>query len=69
MENSSSTYPSVYATPMNILSRPIASMMTYPLGEDSENGIRLRKWSWIGVFLIILGVFLALVVDGNNKDL
>jgi hypothetical protein len=65
MENSSSTYPSVYATPMNILSRPIASMMTYPLGEDSENSIR----SWIGVFLIILGVFLALVVDGNNKDL
>jgi len=59
-------YPSVYTTPTNILSRPIARMMTYPLGI-SQKYFRLGNWSLLGFLFIILGLLWG--AFDNNRDL
>ena len=65
-ESPLATYPSVYTTPTNILSRPIADMMTYPM-DTPRYPFRLGKLSWIGLMFIIMGLIWEVV--GNNKDL
>jgi len=56
----------VYTTPTNILSRPIARMMTYPLGI-SQKYFRLGNWSLLGFLFIILGLLWG--AFDNNRDL